>query len=421
MFDVINFVPASDIANNGTVTVNYPTGRSKGNYSLAPADHLLSVNGDVYTAPLQFTLTFNANASNITLTNKTGITIKAGATCAVQVARAGQNDGRPFNPPIGPNYPLTGLMEAAAWSWVVNLGSPTALSTTAILNAVAVAGTGENLTSTYTNDVPRALQYVSSNGGDTTQTITTKGTDIFGQAMTEQVTMNGTTAVKGKKAFNTVTSIKSSAALTGNLSVGTTDILGLPVFLASEGQIEEEYQDGVRLNREIAKIRLPFFINQTDLLAPTAQNLIAPIAGTITAAKSIVQVAVTTGGTLTTKINNSATTGGVITVANSATVRTVNSATAFTAANTVAVGDAISIVPASFASAGALNGYVEITPTSTNLAGTVVAGDTSTQTATTGDVRGTYTPPVATDGSKGFVLLISLPNPKNIGVAQYST
>lgn len=52
-------------------------------------------------------------------------------------------------------------------------------------------------------------------------------------------------------------------------------------------------------------------------------------------------------------------------------------------------------------------------------AGTVVAAVQSLATATTGDVRGTYDPNAACDGSKSFGLIVALKDPTWKGVAQY--
>lgn len=57
---------------------------------------------------------------------------------------------------------------------------------------------------------------------------------------------------------------------------------------------------------------------------------------------------------------------------------------------------------------------------STASAGTVVAGDGAVATATTGDVRGTYDPNSACDGSKGFALIVAMLHRDDLGVAQYS-
>lgn len=52
-------------------------------------------------------------------------------------------------------------------------------------------------------------------------------------------------------------------------------------------------------------------------------------------------------------------------------------------------------------------------------AGTVVAGVTTAATATTGDVRGTYDPNSACNGTKQFTLAILTDDPSHKGVAQY--
>lgn len=67
-------------------------------------------------------------------------------------------------------------------------------------------------------------------------------------------------------------------------------------------------------------------------------------------------------------------------------------------------------------------GYVvaEIEDGAKATAGTVVGGVTTTPSATTGDVRGTYTPNGTPDGSKAFQLLCVLDDPSNKGLAQYA-
>jgi hypothetical protein len=138
-------------------------------------------------------------------------------------------------------------------AFLLNLGAPIALSATGVCAAQAAVG-GANAAATINGasaisgtayfDVPRAVSIVSSNVGDTTQTVTVRGTDFYGQAMTETIAANGTTTVNGKKAFFTVTSVKYSANLAGNLSVGTTDILGLPAALYGAGYVLKEISNG---------------------------------------------------------------------------------------------------------------------------------------------------------------------------------
>lgn len=110
---------------------------------------------------------------------------------------------------------------------------------------------------------------------------------------------------------------------------------------------------------------LPWNLNQTDLLAPTDFELVAPENGYITALVSTVQVAVTTGGTLDVKTGDALATtvaGLQQTIADAATkgTRQRTTATAGSSTRYVAKGARIAIVAAAaFATAGAMQGFVE--------------------------------------------------------------
>jgi len=121
---------------------------------------------------------------------------------------------------------------------------PAALSATAVCAAQAVAAAGNatingaSATSgVATFDYARNVSIVTSNAGNTTQTVTVTGTDYYGQAQTELLTCNGTSTVSGKKAFVTITQVAVSAALTGNLSVGNGDTFGLPYRVTDAGYL----------------------------------------------------------------------------------------------------------------------------------------------------------------------------------------
>lgn len=111
------------------------------------------------------------------------------------------------------------------------------------------------------------------------------------------------------------------------------------------------------------KYAAQFFINQTDLLAPTAQDIVAPVDGYIRAIQGVAQAAITTGGQITVNINGVAVTGLSVTFANADTKGTIKSGSIVKGVATAKVkkGDRISIVPAAaFDTAGAVNGFVEI-------------------------------------------------------------
>lgn len=299
-FDIVPFSLAADLATAGTVTVGYPTGRSKGNYTTGPGNHSLVAGHTVYNSPVDFEMAFNANASNMTLTYHGSMTLKAGTPCSLQLDRRGQNDGYQYKS-VGADG---GVNMQPSPDFFVDLGSPNAAVTTAVTTA-QLKGAAGNLTldgtlvaaGVATFDVPRCVTLTVATTNQSGVNFTITGTDQYGQAMTEKLAGPNANTVSGNKAFKTVSAVANDAAIaTNGVSVGTGTKLGLPCFLSSVQQVIKEMQDGA---------------------APTA--------------------------------------------------------------------------------------------------GTTVAGVLTLPTNQTGDVRGTYTPNAAPDGSKGFVLIISTPDPNNRG------
>jgi len=80
-------------------------------------------------------------------------------------------------------------------------------------------------------DCPRAVSVTTASGSPTSANLTVSGYDYYGQAMSEVIASSGTasTKVNGKKAFFQITGITVSGGTTVAITVGTTDILGLPV------------------------------------------------------------------------------------------------------------------------------------------------------------------------------------------------
>lgn len=111
------------------------------------------------------------------------------------------------------------------------------------------------------------------------------------------------------------------------------------------------------------KTYLPFAINETDTLAGTAQELIAPVSGYLVGLDVIVQKAVTTGGAITVEIATVAVAGLSVTVADAAAKGTMYSdvATKGSATRKVTKGQRITVTPAAaFATAGAVSGFLTI-------------------------------------------------------------
>lgn len=91
-------------------------------------------------------------------------------------------------------------------------------------------------TTRYTLDVPRAIRYVSGSD-DSGITFTATGYDFYGQPQTETTTGSNAGTATGKKAWQSITGITHSGSVAGTLTVGTTDVFGLPVYIADAAYI----------------------------------------------------------------------------------------------------------------------------------------------------------------------------------------
>jgi hypothetical protein len=227
---------AADVATGGTFTVGYPTvnGRTatRGRYSLG-VKHKLSVIGKVFVAPEDMTLSFGA--SSVTVTYNGATTLPAGSRFTFEFDRQGEANPVDFR---------GRSMYTPASAAVLNLGSPgtadadgycasQSISSTATINGALASGgvgfadcpTGRNVVAAWTN----------------TAVMTVTGTDMYGNTIVES--SGSGTSLTGKKAFRTVTSVSVSAAVTG-ATVGTGDVIGLPVYLPSSGYVVREMEDG---------------------------------------------------------------------------------------------------------------------------------------------------------------------------------
>jgi hypothetical protein len=89
----------------------------------------------------------------------------------------------------------------------------------------------------YVLDVPRAVRIVAA--GANTATYRVEGYDAFGQFMTQTLAAPSTSTVTTLKAFKTVTRIVNTNATAGTngLTVGTTDVFGLPLRVVDRGYL----------------------------------------------------------------------------------------------------------------------------------------------------------------------------------------
>ena len=219
----------SAVANAGTFTVAYPTGTDEGAFAYN-ANHKLMVNGDELQVPADFTLTLGT--SNITVTNASGYTWAEGSRVRLQLDRGAAGVAKPIPDKVQPVQTVRidlGAPDAADADGVCASQAGTAATAMTINGALAAGGVA-------TFDVPRNVVAAWTN----TATITVTGTDEYGVRVVE--TSGSGTSFAGKKAFKTVTSVVPSANITG-ATVGTGDVLGLPIFLRSVSQVLREMAD----------------------------------------------------------------------------------------------------------------------------------------------------------------------------------
>ncbi len=424
MFDTTTFLLASALAASGTVTVGYPSNRSQGNYDWSPGRHVLFAGGNKYVAPDNFTLTFNANASSITLTWGSGMaTLAAGTTCRLQLDRAGpQDDSKEARFPF--ELPLA-VKPVLANTYLIDLGSPLVAdadgicASQSVSSGVAALLNGATVTTnadgSVTLDVARALQAAWT--GAAVMTVT--GKDVLGNVLVES-SASGTSHT-GTKAFKQITSVTFSANVT-SATVGYTDVLGLPVAVGKVGQILAEFKNGVRESAPGGKVYLSGQALEAAVDAGTGLNFVCPVAGRIAKMYTIAQTGITTGGAVTLEVNTVAVDGLSVTVADSSAEGDVDSdtPTAEHATAVVAAGDRLEVqFAAGFNAASDLLIVIEIDATYGTRGTFVPAVAGTAPSATTGDVLGTYDPAEACDGDDGYMLLVALPDPRAKGPDQY--
>lgn len=110
-------------------------------------------------------------------------------------------------------------------------------------NLVLTAGAGVTKivdatgASRYQLDVPRAVSLTVAAVDLSGINFTIKGYDVYGQPMTQTLAGPNANTVNTLKAFYQVTSVAVDAAVGTNVSVGTSDIFGLPVAILDAGYI----------------------------------------------------------------------------------------------------------------------------------------------------------------------------------------
>jgi hypothetical protein len=242
----IETVLAAALAAAGTITVDYPTGFDENHFS--STGHKIAIkNGGLLLQGRDFGITFAKTQATVTLASGMA-TIPAASTLFVELRLRGNKADVDLS-----TLTIVGNRISRRQVVEINFGAPATLDADGICESQNRTGAGALLingalsngdlaTSVATLDVPRNV--IVDSGGADTAVITVTGTDEYGAVVVESLTLNGTTAVPGKKAFKTITGVASDGTVTNGMFLGTGDVLGLPVFLANSVHALYDTEDG---------------------------------------------------------------------------------------------------------------------------------------------------------------------------------
>jgi len=243
-------------------------------------------------------------------------------------------------------------------------------------------------------DVARGVQIVSA--GADTAVLTFTGTDKFGTALTEDLTLNGTSIVFGKKAFKKVTKIASDGANSNNITIGTSDLLGLTYRVENPEDVVSIYEDNAAGRGAQAKATAApaavtaaaVTVTMADTVAPT--DYVAHASGAVAVVSNAATDLDTTAAALDT-LENEVT---LIELQTSAAKVDLD-------ATKVELDKLVLDVAAQKVELDKL-----ILDLDLGTVGSFVKADKTTATKTTGDVRGTYDPVMVLDGVKKLKILL---------------
>jgi hypothetical protein len=139
--------------------------------------------------------------------------------------------------PLGRVYVFDTVPQALVANNIAATQTPAAAGAVTLTAGTSVKSVVTNNGTVLQLDVPRAVSVTTGAGSPTTRNFTVSGYDYYGQAMSEVIasSASASTAVNGKKAFYQISGITVSGGTVVAITIGTTDILGLPVRVTDRG------------------------------------------------------------------------------------------------------------------------------------------------------------------------------------------
>lgn len=147
--------------------------------------------------------------------------------------------------PLGRIYVFDVIPQAASTSNIAATQTPTVAGNLTLTAGAGVQSVVRNDgVSVLQLDCPRAVA-VSLVTGGTARAYTITGYDYYGQAMSEVITSVAAATTNGKKAFYQIVSISGAGGSVTAVTVGTTQLIGLPVRVIDGGYLARIGYNGV--------------------------------------------------------------------------------------------------------------------------------------------------------------------------------
>jgi len=260
---VWDVVPQAAVANNIAAS---QTPTVAGSLTLTAGTNVKSVTTAAGTAAFAFDMPRGVSVTTATAAVATLSTVVIAGTGGqiTFTSQAGLVNGQrlTISGTLGGTGSITGYTNPTTYVLTAVTATSATLTTTAGAAVVTTAGTPTGLTYTL---------------GVSPVTVTVSGFDVYGQAMSEAITSSAavSTAVNGLKAFYLITSVSVSGATGTALTVGTTNVLGIPVRVTNVA-----YVASVKSNNTLAQDAGTFVAADTA----TATTTTGDVRGTYTPA-----------------------------------------------------------------------------------------------------------------------------------------
>jgi hypothetical protein len=230
----MNIILKETIPQNGVLILQYPEDKNEGHF-FGAANHTLAINGVFFRSPRDFVVIIQPDKMLFIWHGK--VPLSAGILLNLQLEIPGGDFY--YDQKIG----VTVQNMVHSPMFMVNLASPLA----ADLQYWVKSGAASDAKALPLNQdhVQTARNVTIHSESDNSHCIfVIAGEDMYHRPVVEHITGPNGAICEGKKAFARLTRITVTAPTTGEVSIGTGNKFGLPVFLPSPGYLMREVING---------------------------------------------------------------------------------------------------------------------------------------------------------------------------------